>query len=74
MAVKFQSIDKAARTATFEADGKAVVRRIPAQFVGTIDDYLAALATGLEVEFASAPVKTIGATSFKAGDEPAKAG
>lgn len=48
--IKFTSIDKENRTATFEVDGEMVTRRIPNRFAGTIDDYLNALASGLQVE------------------------
>ena len=48
--ITFKSIDKTARTATFDVDGESVTRKIPLQFKGTIDDYLSALARGLQVE------------------------
>jgi hypothetical protein len=76
MAVKYTSIDKVARTATFDVDGVAVTRRIPAQFVGTIDDYLTSLAKGLEVESAAKAVaaKPIATPTLKAGDVVVAAG
>jgi len=48
--VTYKSIDKEARTATFDVDGESVTRKIPQKFVGTIDDYLTALAKGLQIE------------------------
>lgn len=66
--VKFTSIDKAARTATFDVDGQSVTRNIPAQYAGTIDDYLNAVAEGLVIEFTVTEVKPIEDTLLKAGD------
>lgn len=64
--VKFKSVNKTERTATFAVDGATVVRRIPKQFVGSIDDYLLALAVGLDIEFAPEIVKDIETPSLKA--------
>ncbi len=50
MAVEFIKIDKEARTATFNVDGQDVTRKIPLEFAGTINDYLKALKSGLEIE------------------------
>lgn len=57
--ITYKSLNKDARTATFTVDGEDVTRHIPAQFAGTIDDYLLALAQGLAVEFAPVEVRTI---------------
>ena len=66
--IKFLSMDSVARTASFDVDGKEVTRNIPAQFEGTIDDYLAALVQGLAVEAELNQVKELGESSFKSGD------
>ena len=50
--IKFKSLNKADRTATFSVDGATVQRRIPKQFDGSIDGYIQALAVGLSIEFA----------------------
>ena len=55
--VTFKSIDKTARTATFDVDGVDVTRGIPDEFYGTIDDYLTALGNGLLVEAEAAEAK-----------------
>jgi len=67
--VKFLSVDKNARTATFDVDGVEITRKIPNEFVGTIDTHLTALANGLSVEFAPTNIKTIETPEIKAGDE-----
>lgn len=66
--VTFKTIDKEARTATFDVGGEEVTRHIPAQFVGTIDDYLAALESGLVVEFTTVEPKEIAEPSLKSGE------
>ncbi len=65
--VKFTSLDKEKREVTMNVGGVAVTRSIPAQFKGTIDDYLAALAKGLANEGSVEP-KVIETTKAKSGD------
>ena len=67
--VKFVSLDKAARTATFDVGGEQVTRRIPKQFKETIDEHLTALAGGLAIEFATVEEKEIETPALKDGDE-----
>jgi len=64
--VTFVSMDAENRTATFDVDGAVVTRNIPAQYAGTIDDYLTALSNGLLIEFSSGE-KGIEETSYKSG-------
>ena len=66
MAVKFKSIDKVNRTATFDVDGEEVTRKIPAKFAGSIDDHLRALARGIHVEANEKLAKAIEIPSIKA--------
>ena len=66
--VKFTSINKVSRTVTFDVDGQAVTRHIPAVFAGTIDEYIEACANGLKSEFTTPEVKTIDTPTTKAGD------
>lgn len=68
--IKFVSIDKEARKATFDVDGVEVTRRVPAQFEGSIDDYLGALANGLEIEANQGAIveKVIETPTIKAGE------
>jgi len=66
--VTFKSLDKEARTATFDVDGKSVTRKIPQQFAGTIDEHLTALAKGLDIEFAPKLAQVIDTPSLKADD------
>ena len=66
--IKFLSVNAIARTATFDIDGKEITRKIPAQFEGTIDDYLSALVKGLAIEMELDQIKELGETSFKQGD------
>ena len=65
--IKFKSVSKTERTATFAVDGINVTRRIPNQFSGSIDDYLQALASGLAVEFTPEVVRDIETPLLKAG-------
>lgn len=65
--IKFVSLDKVARTATFDVGGKSVTRRVPKQFEGTIDDYLNALVSGLAIEFSTVEDKVIEIPSLKSG-------
>lgn len=68
--IKFKSVGKTARTASFDVDGKTVVRKIPDQFTGTIEDYLSALAKGLATEAAKdgKVAKKIEAPKYKASE------
>ena len=67
--VKFTSVDSNARTATFDVDGVSVTRKIPNEFIGTIDDHLEALARGLAVEYAPTNIKTIEVPAVQSGEE-----
>lgn len=68
--VKFTSIDKEARTVTFDVDSNPVTRKIPDQFVGSIDEHIEALAKGLAVEagIAAQTAKVIETPLVKSGD------
>ena len=66
--IKFTGINKAGRTATFDVDGKTVVRKIPKKFTGTIDDHLNALARGLMAEAQAEDVTAIETPKAKAGE------
>lgn len=65
--VKFKSIDKAKRTATFDIDGEIVTRGIPEKFEGPIDKHLTALASGLAIEYRSSEVTVIETPKMKGG-------
>lgn len=65
--ITFTSIDNQARTATFDVDGKTVVRNIPEVYAGTIDDYLLALAQGLAIEFEDQEVTNIDDPTWEEG-------
>lgn len=82
MSVKFTSINKAARTVTFEVDGAPVTRRVPLVFEGTLDAHIEALAAGLQIEADSGivdlvtqrpkapqPEAIIESTKYRAGDD-----
>lgn len=71
MSVKFVSLDKVARTATLDVDGTKITRKIPEKFEGTIDDYLTALARGLQIEAdkEKAEAKVIDTPTIKANAE-----
>lgn len=69
MAVKFQSVDLKARTATFDVDGESVTRGIADDVVNeTLKDHLIALAQGLAIEY-TAPVELSESAPFAAGEE-----
>ena len=70
--VKFLSLDKVKREATFDVGGVSVVRRIPKQFEETIDQHLSALASGLAVEFTTIEEKVLETPAMKSGDVIAK--
>lgn len=53
-AIKFIGVDAKKRLATFKIGKELVTRHIPAQFEGTIEQYLSALITGLEIELSKA--------------------
>lgn len=65
--IKFTSIDRDARTVTFDVDGSAVTRKIPVNYEGTIDDYIAACARGLATEADNAP-KAIETPTYSRND------
>jgi len=66
--VTFKSIDETNRKVTFDVDGESVTRNIPAQYVGTIDDYIKACAKGLSIEYAFCEDKECAGTECTAGD------
>tara|TARA_R100001530_G_scaffold13251_3_gene12263 strand:+ start:1767 stop:2018 length:252 start_codon:yes stop_codon:yes gene_type:complete len=68
--VKFVSIDDAERTVTMDVDGVEVVRNVPNEYAGTIDDYIKALAAGLvvEAEVAAQPKTQIETPVVKSGE------
>jgi len=68
MSVKFQSLDLQTREVTCDVNGEMVVRRIPQKFVGTVDDYVQALAEGLEFEAGQKEAQALSAPSFKADE------
>ena len=57
MSISFTSIDKVARKVTLDVSGVSVTRGIPAKFSGTIDEYISALAKGLEIEEAEESIE-----------------
>ena len=66
--VTFKSLDKVNRTVVFDVNGVDVVRGVPSVFEGTIADYIDALKSGLEIEFAPKVVRVIETPSLKSGD------
>lgn len=69
--IKFISLDKKTRMASFDVDGKTIARQISDNFDEhgqTIDDQVMALADGLAIEFADQDAPTeINDTSIAAG-------
>lgn len=63
--IKFKSVDKVKRTATFDVDGVTVTRKIPVKFKESIDEHIDALASGLAVEFNVSEAKVIEDTKYK---------
>ena len=65
--IKFLSLDKENRTVLFDVDSNQVTRKIPAQLLGTVDEYIEALADGLLIEACCMEKAAIAETKFVEG-------